>query len=565
MKDFGLFRSRSSLLATTFGLALSLAACSGSTPEESPTPEPTVEPDTPTPVPPFNGRVTILELAYNQVVVLGQEKTLEVEFLAEGFTLANAGGCGTKVNCGRVRAEVDGVNLGESASSPVTLDFTKLTEAAGSKSIVLKLIYDNGTETGASDDQTVIVQVPTPPDETPPGIVVVSPALNALTVMGTNALKTVPVTFQVTNITLAAPGECGGVEGNCGHVHVKIDGDEGNAPEAPYNSMATTADEPAMAYFSYLDDNGSTSQGIHTISLELHRDDHSPYTVGDTDQVIAANTEVRSLLPTDPYIEAFADSTEALQFGLNGLMTVPLDFSVDNFELAMPTTCGSAGCGHIHVLLDGESGNAPDSSYNNVAYDSGAPADVHYYWLQFMGLDPTGRHAVTLALHNDDHTPVVIEGPTEETSFEVSAAVTLLTQLGDYYTMPFVTIQAPANNANVAPDDADKVNVRVSATNFVGQSGPTPCQSGTYCGKFCLQIDGDLGNKAGSNCNVISDKSPLEADFSVFTNPVGDHVITVKLLRPDGTVYTNNDLQGNPIEILDNANVTVRGAAVAKR
>lgn len=168
MKDFGLFRSRSSLLATSFGLALSLAACSG-TPEESPTPEPTEKPDTPTPVPPFNGRVTILELAYNQVVVLGQEKTLEVEFKAEGFTLANAGGCGTAVNCGRVRAEVDGVNLGESATSPVTLDFTKLTEPAGSQNIVLKLIFDDGSETGASDDQTVIVQVPTPPDETPPG------------------------------------------------------------------------------------------------------------------------------------------------------------------------------------------------------------------------------------------------------------------------------------------------------------------------------------------------------------------------------------------------------------
>ncbi|MFM7204536.1 MAG: hypothetical protein ACKO6N_27495 [Myxococcota bacterium] len=567
MKDFGLFRSRSSLLAASFGLALSLAACSGSTPEESPTPEPTDKPDTPTPVPPFNGRVTILELAYNQVVVLGQEKTLEVEFKAEGFTLANKGGCGTAVNCGRVRAEVDGVNLGESATSPVTLDFTKLTDPAGSQKIELKLIFDNGTETGASDDQTVIVQVPTPPDETPPGIVITAPALNALTVLGSDGMKTVPVSFQVTNITLAAPGECGGVEGNCGHVHVKLDGDEGNAPGQEYNNTAVTADEPAKAFFSYLDDDGWTSRGIHTISLELHKDDHTPYTAGDTDQVIAANTTVRALDATDPFLELFVDPTEALQFGLDGLMTVSVDFSVDNFDLAAPETCGGPGCGYIRILLDGTVGNMPDESYNNLITGTDL-AYLHYYWLQAAGIDPTGRHAVTLELVDDGGNPVIIEGPADPEDaydFPLTVAATALTQLGDYYTAPFVTIQTPANNANVAPDEAGKVAVRVSATNFVGQAGPTPCQSGTYCGKFCLQIDGDEGNQTGKSCNAESDKSPIDADFKVFTDPTGTHVITVKLIRPDGTTYTLNSTDGTPYAILDNTIVNVRGAAASKR
>lgn len=402
----------------------------------------------------------------------------------------------------------------------------------------------------------------------PPGIVITSPALNALTVLGSDSLKTVPVSFQVTNITLAAPGECGGVEGNCGHVHVKLDGDEGNATGQEYNNTAVTADEPADAYFSYLDDDGWTSQGSHTISLELHRDDHTPYTVGDTNQVIAANTTVRALAPTDPFIEILADGTEALQFGLDGLMTVPVDFTVDNFDLAAPGTCGGPGCGYIRILLDGDLGNVPGETHNNLATYTDAPAYLHYYWLQAAGIDPTGRHAVTLELLDNAGEPVIIKGPADpenDYDFPLTASFTLLTQLGDYYTVPFVTIQTPANNATVAPDETGKVTVRVSATNFVGQAGPTPCQSGTYCGKFCLQIDGDAGNQSGEACNAVSDKSPLDADFSVFTDPTGEHVITVKLLRPDGTEYTLNSTDGTPYAILDNAIVNVRGAAASKR
>lgn len=44
----------------------------------------------------------------------------------------------------------------------------------------------------------------------------------------------------------------------------------------------------------------------------------------------------------------------------------------------------------------------------------------------------------------------------------------------------------------------------------------------------------------------------------MLTTPTGPHRITVKLMKPDGTIWTNNAKDGSPIVILDNANVEVR-------
>lgn len=84
----------------------------------------------------------------------------------------------------------------------------------------------------------------------------------------------VDVAFTVTNFTLKNPGSCGS-ETNCGHIHVLIDGSACNDTNGalPYNVAAIAS--PAQPNFHLC----PTAAGEHTVTLELHNDDHSPYQV----------------------------------------------------------------------------------------------------------------------------------------------------------------------------------------------------------------------------------------------------------------------------------------------
>jgi len=68
-----------------------------------------------------------------------------------------------------------------------------------------------------------------------------SPTAGAMVAAGTDADKSVPVTFTVTNFTLMAPGACGSVADTCGHVHLLIDGTACNVAPSPYNNAGATS------------------------------------------------------------------------------------------------------------------------------------------------------------------------------------------------------------------------------------------------------------------------------------------------------------------------------------
>ncbi|MEO7113561.1 MAG: hypothetical protein ABI183_24190 [Polyangiaceae bacterium] len=108
-----------------------------------------------------------------------------------------------------------------------------------------------------------------------PTITISSPTNNG-TLTLTNKIGN--ITFATTNFTLMAPGSCPSNDNDtppCGHVHVLIDGSACNdsASEAPYNIAANAS--PAAANFGFC----PTADGAHTIVLELHNDDHTPYQV----------------------------------------------------------------------------------------------------------------------------------------------------------------------------------------------------------------------------------------------------------------------------------------------
>jgi hypothetical protein len=117
-----------------------------------------------------------------------------------------------------------------------------------------------------------------PPAE--PSISISAPSNGATVTAGTDADKSVPLTFAVVDFTLKAPGTCAGAA-NCGHIHVLVDGAGCTPAGQPYDNAATSS--PAVAKLASC----PKVAGSHTASLELHNDDHSPVN-GATGSVIAA-------------------------------------------------------------------------------------------------------------------------------------------------------------------------------------------------------------------------------------------------------------------------------------
>jgi hypothetical protein len=106
--------------------------------------------------------------------------------------------------------------------------------------------------------------------------------------VGGTAQKVVPIAFTTTNFMLANPGMCGAQAGtdNCGHIHVYLDGMTCNM--GPYNNDAVAS--PAQAVLSYCPSSDAIN-GMHTVSLELHHDDHSPIN-NSNGQVISASVSI---------------------------------------------------------------------------------------------------------------------------------------------------------------------------------------------------------------------------------------------------------------------------------
>jgi hypothetical protein len=119
---------------------------------------------------------------------------------------------------------------------------------------------------------------------TSPTIAITAPANNGTLTLAANIGN---ITYTTTDFTLMAPGTCpSGGTTPCGHVHVLIDGTACNdtASAAPYNIASNGS--PAAANFGFC----PTADGAHTIVLELHNDDHTPFQVNG--QTVSATVKV---------------------------------------------------------------------------------------------------------------------------------------------------------------------------------------------------------------------------------------------------------------------------------
>lgn len=72
-----------------------------------------------------------------------------------------------------------------------------------------------------------------------------------------------------------------------------------------------------------------------------------------------------------------------------------------NYALRAPGTCGTQeNCGHVYVLVDSSTCNAPNMVFNTVAISSPVEADLS------KCMTPTGMHTITLELRHDNGTSV---------------------------------------------------------------------------------------------------------------------------------------------------------------
>ncbi len=205
-----------------------------------------------------------------------------------------------------------------------------------------------------------------------------------------------PVLFAVSNFTLNTPGSpaCGV---GCGNVHLLIDGEDCTPGDAVANN--TGASSPLAAKFGSC----ASAVGAHTITLQLHNNDNTPL-LDVNNKVIAATVNIKTILPNTgvPSIAITSPQAgETITLAADVNKSFPIAFTTENFTLAAPgtPTCGT-GCGHVHVLVDGDACNSSTQTYN--AEGSTSPINALFAFCAM----PTGSHTVTLELHNDNHSIV---------------------------------------------------------------------------------------------------------------------------------------------------------------
>lgn len=507
-------------------------------PTERPTAEPTDEP-TPEPVP-FEGEIKFVGLADGEMLHVDLATlTAAISFEVSNFTLKAPGDC-TEADapCGHVHVNLDGDdgNLpgapynNAGASSPLDADFSLLDEPLGPHTITLELVYDDHRPTGerTSVDIEVAYNEPT--------ITITDPSVGENITLPAN--KQVPVTVAVTDFNFAAPGECGDTP-NCGHIHLLIDGENGNQAEAPYNTAGVSED--LIADFALLEANGFDPSGDHTIQVELHMDDHSPY----THEAAVATVAVKTVGTGDASMEMTSPASgSVVKLGNDGMKTVPLKFNLKNFTLKAPGACGSQeNCGHVHVHVDDTDGDAPGAPYNNAG--ASTSMDAHFYWLDFNEFPSLGEHTVSITLHNDDHSAVIVNGTS------VKAVTTFTTTPNDN---PAISILSPATDATVTLDFSDEdipVAIRYQVSNFTLKA-PGQCGSAANCGHIHALLDGPEGNIAPNPYNNAgADSNSIDVYFGALDNPFDEHQVTLELHKDDHSPVTATNADGSKTTLAD--------------
>jgi hypothetical protein len=222
------------------------------------------------------------------------------------------------------------------------------------------------------------------------------------------------VFFNVDGYVLEMAGTCPDGQINCGHLHLKIDGDACNNVAAGKAYNVSGFQSPLVADLSLCP--APTRIGMHTAVLWLENNVHQAVLDVRGLPVSAAAGFRTSPPPTVTITAPKQGQTLTLPMG----NTANVAFTVTNMALMAPGTCpaGNQACGHAHLKIDGEACNnvAMMKAYNNAGAASPLVANFGFC------PQPKGPHNLLLYLEHDNHTPMI-----GATGYPVSATVTILT------------------------------------------------------------------------------------------------------------------------------------------
>lgn len=207
-------------------------------------------------------------------------------------------------------------------------------------------------------------------------------------------------------------------------------------------------------------------------------------------------------------------------------LSLAISFTTTNFVLrsAGSSGCG-VGCGHVNLLIDGAACNVAAQSQNT----QGAASPLNARFALCAAAE--GNHTVTLALHNNDNTPL-----TDAKGVTIATSINVTTTRGNSG-VPSLAITSPADGATVTLGiDVNKsVPIAFATENFtLAAAGTSGCGSG--CGHVNLTIDGTACNAQGSTYNASGSSSPINALFGLCPTPIGTHTLVMTLRNDDDSL-----------------------------
>ncbi len=224
-----------------------------------------------------------------------------------------------------------------------------------------------------------------------PTVQITSPANGASLPAGSVAVK-----IQVQNFAIVDKQGQANVPGE-GHVHYYLDvspiPSDPSKPAIPADAKANWAH---VASDSYTFTN--VSPGMHTVTVQLANNDHTPVTPLATATVMITVTGT----PGTPTVTITSPGAGATLTG----GTIPVSISTTNFMIMdKQGQANVPGEGHVHYYLD-VSPIPSDPSKPAIPADANANwAHVASNTYTFTNVPP-GTHTVTVQLANNDHTPV---------------------------------------------------------------------------------------------------------------------------------------------------------------
>jgi hypothetical protein len=102
-------------------------------------------------------------------------------------------------------------------------------------------------------------------------------------------------------------------------------------------------------------------------------------------------------------------SGASVTLGTDTAKSVPVSFTLSNFMLKAPGTCGgAANCGHLHLVIDDyaspcNTSSGPGNEKYNVQVTTGSPTSAQF---AICGGTAAGSHTITLEVHDDVHADV---------------------------------------------------------------------------------------------------------------------------------------------------------------